>query len=129
MSSDLLLKLCVPHKTRGRLVPAEYTVNGEGMCKACYRGAAIDEKPALAVVPAKTETKSAAKENHMPARKEIDWSAVQRDRDAGVPVSELVTKYKVSNPVIYARTHTNGKKRAGGGKTGKASERAAKEAA
>jgi hypothetical protein len=119
MSSDLSLSLCVPHKARGRLVPAFYTVNGEGMCKACYGGAAIDTNPALAVVPAKTETKSAAKENHMPTQKEVDWPAVQRDRDAGIPVSELVTKYKVSNPTIYTRTHANGKKRAGGGQNGK----------
>lgn len=41
-----------------------------------------------------------------PARgKEIDWEAVQRDRDAGTPVSELVKKYGVQSPSIYTKTH------------------------
>lgn len=53
----------------------------------------------------------------MPARKNIDWNAVQTDRDAGMPVSGICKKYGVSNPTVYTRTKalsTNGRKHAGG---------------
>jgi hypothetical protein len=54
----------------------------------------------------------------MPKNKNVDWAAVQRDRDAGTPVSELVKKYGISNPRIYYKTHgANGNGHAGGGKT------------
>jgi hypothetical protein len=123
MSDDFSRGLCIPHKARGRLVPAFYTIGGEGMCKECYSGKQV------AAAQVKTETKSAPKEILLPVRKEIDWSQVQRDRDSGVPVTQLVKKYGVSNPTIYTRTHANGKKIAGGGKTGKPSGPSAKEAA
>ncbi len=54
----------------------------------------------------------------MPKKKDVDWNAVQRDRDEAMPVKEIEKKYGVSNPTIYAHTHsTNGKghKVAGGG--------------
>jgi DNA-binding CsgD family transcriptional regulator len=35
------------------------------------------------------------------------WEAAQRDRDAGVPVSELAKKYSVSGVTIYAHTQPN----------------------
>jgi hypothetical protein len=41
----------------------------------------------------------------------IDWDAVQRDRDAGTSVAKLVTKYGVSNFTIYA--YTKGSKKSG----------------
>ena len=41
----------------------------------------------------------------MPERKTIDWKAVQTDRDSGMRVAEICTKYNVSNPAVYARTH------------------------
>lgn len=52
----------------------------------------------------------------MPMKSKIDWVAVQADRDAGIPVSELVKKYGVSNPTIYTKTIAgkNGHKAAGG---------------
>jgi len=46
---------------------------------------------------------------------EVDWNAVQRDRDAGARVSELEKKYGVSNASIYLHTRSNGKRHAGGG--------------
>ncbi len=53
----------------------------------------------------------------MPKKNEIDWSAVQRERDAGVSVAKLCEMYGVSNPTIYTRTHGpkngNGHKAAG----------------
>lgn len=54
----------------------------------------------------------------MPRKSGIDWAAVQADRDAGVPVTELVKKYGVSNPSIYTKTKSNknGNDRAGGQK-------------
>jgi hypothetical protein len=98
--SALDLDLCIPHKRIGRLVRAIHTVNQEGMCGPCFRGVAIDE---TAGAPVSALKKTEAKP--MPARKQIDWAAVQRDRDAGVAVTELEKKYDVSNPTIYARTH------------------------
>lgn len=53
------------------------------------------------------EQTTTIQEDTMPKDKEVDWSAVQRDRDAGVKVSELVKKYGVSNPTIYTRTHSS----------------------
>jgi len=50
---------------------------------------------------------------------EVDWNAVQRDRDAGARVSELEKKYGVSNASIYLHTRSNGKRHAGGGKKGR----------
>jgi hypothetical protein len=66
----------------------------------------------------------AAKEKEMPQRKNIDWDAVQADRNAGIPVSELVKKYGISNPVIYVKTKPpgNGKQRAGGASSPKISK-------
>jgi hypothetical protein len=63
----------------------------------------------------------------MPGATKIDWAAVQRDRDAGIPVSELEKKYGVSNPTIYTHTHkANGNGRAGGGKKSQARNAKAK---
>ena len=55
----------------------------------------------------------------MSKKKDVDWNAVQRDRDEAMPVKEIEKKYGVSNPTIYAHTRsTNGKghKVAGGGR-------------
>lgn len=56
----------------------------------------------------------------MPKKIDIDWAEVQRERDSGVSVADLVKKYGVSNPSIY--THTKGSKRgpksAGGANVG-----------
>lgn len=50
----------------------------------------------------------------MGERKTVDWKAAQCDRDGGTTVAELVKKYGVSSPTIYANTHGsangNGKK-------------------
>jgi hypothetical protein len=100
--------LCIPHKNRGRLVPAVYTLGGVGFCKQCW---------AERENPKPSAPKPEVKEDVVPKTAEVDWSAVQRDRDAGVPVSDLVKKYGVSNPTIYTRTHGSGKKPAGGAKT------------
>jgi hypothetical protein len=108
MTGVLDLDLCVPHKKLGRLMRAIYTVNGEGMCRPCFRGQQIssnDGAPASALAK-KGEDKP------MPKRKNIDWTAVQRDRDAGIPVAQLEKKYGCSNPTIYARTHANGARKA-----------------
>lgn len=51
----------------------------------------------------------------MPKQLDVDWGAVQRDRDAGISVPELVKKYGIGNATIYHHLKSNGRKRAGGG--------------
>jgi hypothetical protein len=51
----------------------------------------------------------------MPKTLNVDWAAVKADRDAGIPVAQLIKKYGVSYPTIYAHTKGSGRKRAGGG--------------
>jgi hypothetical protein len=78
--------LCELHKAKGRLVPGFCRVGGVTMCRECAQGKAIDNK-----------------EEKM-ARTDIDWAAVQRDRDAGMPMAQIEKRYGVSGPTI--RTHT-----------------------
>ena len=109
MAGALELDLCIPHKNRGRLVRATHTVNGEAMCRDCFRGQAIDVAAGAPI--AALASKPGGK---IMKRKIIDWEQVQRDRDEGAPVSELEKKYGVSNPTIYTHTHApkNGRARA-----------------
>jgi hypothetical protein len=119
VSGALELDLCIAHKRIGRLVRAIHTVNGEGMCGSCFRGQAID---ASAGAPVKAlerlgDYNLAITDNGIQAvaknggvkpmaeRKNIDWNAVQRDRDAGMKITEMEKKYGVANPTIYAHTH------------------------
>jgi hypothetical protein len=87
-------------KDLGRLVAPEYRINGRGLCKRHYSGRLGQ--------PIRETAENV--EDSTPKRVVVDWTAVQRDRDAGVPVADLVKKYGVSNPVIYVRTHGNGKR-------------------
>jgi hypothetical protein len=110
---------CRDCETRGQKIPATRgTPGGTRLCDLHWR----QRTGAKLFVPAaaKVEKKEIVK---MPARKAVDWGAVQRDRDAGAPVTELVEKYGVSNFTIYAHTkkdeNMNGKKTAGGGIAGK----------
>lgn len=56
----------------------------------------------------------------MPERKNVDWDAVQRERNAGATTTALADKYGVSTPTICSHTQAakngNGHKPARGGK-------------
>jgi len=110
-------KDCRDCKDLGQRVQADRVLNGgTGVCNRHFR--ARMGMPAIA-----QETKIF--EKGLTMKKSIDWEAVQRDRDAGTPVSELEKKYGVSNPTIYTKTHgsKNGNNRAGGAKKARPSKR------
>jgi hypothetical protein len=132
------MNLCQPCKRRGRLAAAKWTVNGEGMCDDCYTGKE-PEKPTATLSsgaglqqsgphhladPISAKTLPQKEEKKMPAKKNIDWKAVQAERDMGAPVVKLQAKYQVSGVTIYHNTTGNGTKPAGGGKNGKPPKRA-----
>jgi hypothetical protein len=88
---------------------------------ACGRHANVTARPIKAIpfeqwIKEKREREATKEQETMPARKVIDWDAVQRDRDAGIPVSELEKKYGISNSWIYTKTHANGAQPATNGK-------------
>jgi hypothetical protein len=103
--------LCNDCKDAGQSVIAYHVLrSGTRLCELHFR-----QRMGQPAKPAK------ATEEKKMAVKAIDWEAVQRDRDAGIPVSQLEKKYGVSNPTIYTRTHgsngkSNGNGHAGGAK-------------
>jgi hypothetical protein len=88
--------LCMPHKRRGRIVIAHRIVNGEAMCKNCFEGKPVLDAP--------------AGEKAMPAKKNVDWDAVQEDRDDGMIVADVARKHGVSDATVFAHTKRNGKR-------------------
>lgn len=100
--------LCNDCKDAGQSVIAYHVLrSGTRLCEVHFR-----QRMGQPARPAKvTEEKKMAV-------KAIDWQAVQRDRDAGIPVSKLVEKYDVSNPTIYTRTHGSNGKANGNGHAG-----------
>jgi hypothetical protein len=99
----------------GQLVPADRVLNGgTPVCDRHFR-----LRLRMPAIPQGNQNQPG---KELPVNKNIDWKAVQRDRDAGIPVAELEKKYGVSNPTIYTRTHgssakSNGNGDAGGGET------------
>jgi hypothetical protein len=108
--------LCAPHKAVGRLVPAFYKINGEGICKSCYDGKAISVTTTLPAVKAAKPT--APQEGTVKEQKQIDWTAVQNDRSEGMKGKEIAKKYGIKEWEIYYKTKSspNGRKPAGGAK-------------
>ena len=99
-------KLCRDCETLGMKVAAHRILpGGTGLCDDHWR-----KRMGM-------PSRAPAKDNEMPPRKNIDWNAVQADRDAGMPVAKICEKYGVSNPTVYTKTKppANGKRRAGGG--------------
>lgn len=88
-------------------------LNGTGLCEECRRARMKKIVAATAARRFGPEAKKIDMEEETPKKSVVDWSAVQRDRDSGIPVAQLVKKYGVSNPSIYTRTHApNGAHRA-----------------
>jgi hypothetical protein len=105
--------LCATHKAAGRLVPAFYKVNGEGICKSCYDGKPINipgTKPTIRLA-----TQAVSQEGTVTMQKQVDWTAVQNERTSGVKAKEICKKYGIAQWELYYRTKSNGKRPAGGG--------------
>jgi hypothetical protein len=60
--------------------------------------------PIEQAAPAKLLEVEFTEEKAMPARKEIDWAKVQKDRDDGMTTTALAEKYGCSTPTICTRT-------------------------
>lgn len=77
------------HKNRGQTVLAVRVVNGAPLCSDCFEGKEIP------VVSRFYDHAENSESEVTPVAKEIDWAAVQAERDRGVPVAQLETKYGV----------------------------------
>jgi transposase-like protein len=62
-------------------------------------------KPAVPAERAERyESAPIPQEKTMPAKKDIDWTAVQNDRSDGMSVKDICKKYGVNNPTVYTKT-------------------------
>jgi hypothetical protein len=119
--------MCRPCKDRGRLVAATRVVNGTPFCDPCFRGSAAAplapigrdhpethiprtvqrQTDPVRSVPAPIQSFA---EEKKPMAKKIDWEEVQRRRDGGTPVGQLMKELGVSGPTIYTHTKGGGKR-------------------
>lgn len=100
--------VCKPCENVGVIRKAHrMTAGGTPICNEHYI-ATLASKPEIdprfrvpppVVTPLKNE-----REKPMPARKEVDWNATQKDRNAGMTTAALADKYDVSTPTVCAHT-------------------------
>src|SRR5271168_2532187 len=89
---------CEPCLEQGNHTPAELVMNGMRMCRAHSKSAALSEDdPPQEINPADVEVREKTK---MP----MDYAAMQKDRDAGMSVTEICRKYDCSDATVYTKT-------------------------
>lgn len=136
--SNGLTTWCRPHRDRGIYIPAtEKNSDDEPVCQPCFQGqppltpvvsrtdliasTPVPQTPVKVVAPPFTPAyrikdqnlpaypPRAKKENPVTETKEVNWAAVQIDRDGGMKIAKIAAKYGVPQWKVYAETKPKNK--------------------
>lgn len=78
--------------------PATRVINGRGWCEPCWR-----KREGISQSPVQEQEDDGQRRKYKRS-KDIDWKAVQKDRDAAMTGREMAAKHGISMATIYNNT-------------------------